>query len=104
MRNAAITLGRPRIDMAVVALTMDRLEVDGRGLRPIDRRYVALLRQRGPDRPLGLARAATMLGISPTTLERVYEPYLTRLGLIDVTPGGRVAQCAASAPGVNRGA
>jgi Holliday junction DNA helicase RuvB len=63
----------------------------------MDRAYLEILEARGPGRPLGLNRAADMLGISPTTLERVYEPYLFRLGLLCTTPGGRVAQCATRA-------
>jgi Holliday junction DNA helicase RuvB len=90
VRTAAAAAGRQRIDLAVVARTLDRLGIDGRGLGPVDRAYLGVLEARGPDRPLGLHRAAVMLGISPTTLERVYEPYLFRLGLISTTPRGRV--------------
>jgi Holliday junction DNA helicase RuvB len=88
--DEAVATDRTCIDMATMARTLDRLEIDGRGLGPIDRAYLDLLRSRGK-RPLGLARAAEILGICPTTLERVYEPYLLRLGLVTTTPAGRVA-------------
>jgi Holliday junction DNA helicase RuvB len=100
VRTDAVAAGRARIDLAAVARTLDRLGIDGRGLGPVDRAYLELLETRGPDRPLGLHRAADMLGISPTTLERVYEPYLLRLGLVSITPQGRVAQCATRARAV----
>jgi Holliday junction DNA helicase RuvB len=100
VRTNAVAAGRMRIDLATVAQTLDRLRIDGRGLGPEDRAYLEILEARGAGRPLGLHRAADMLGISPTTLERVYEPYLFRLGLLCTTPQGRVAQCATRARAV----
>jgi Holliday junction DNA helicase RuvB len=100
VRTDAVALGRSRIDLAAVSRTLDRLGIDGRGLGPVDRAYLELLEVRGPGRPLGLHRAAVLLGISPTTLERVYEPNLFRLGLVSITPQGRVAQCATRARAV----
>jgi Holliday junction DNA helicase RuvB len=97
VRTDAVAAGRPRIDLAIVARTLDRLGIDGRGLGPVDRAYLEILEARGPGRPLGLRRAADMLGISFTTLERLYEPYLLRLGLVSTTPQGRVAHCATRA-------
>ncbi len=97
VRTDAVAAGRGRIDLATVARTLDRLGIDGRGLGPVDRTYLEILEARGPGRPLGLHRAADMLGISPTALERVYEPYLFRLGLGCTTPPGRVAHCATRA-------
>jgi hypothetical protein len=35
-----------------------------------------------------------MLGTDPEALRRLHEPYLFRLGLIAITPGGRVADAA----------
>ncbi|MHC4787548.1 MAG: Holliday junction branch migration DNA helicase RuvB [Planctomycetota bacterium] len=100
VRTDAVAAGRGRINLAAVARTLDRLGIDGRGLGPMDRAYLEILEARGQSRPLGLNRAAVMLGISPTTLERVYEPYLLRLGRISTTPQGRVAQCATRARAV----
>ena len=50
-----------------------------------------ILRERGPDRPLGVGRVAGLIGVDAATLERDHEPYLFRLGLATTTPGGRIA-------------
>jgi len=89
VRTEAVSAGRTSIDLATVARTMDRLGIDGRGLGPVQRRYLDLLEARGPERPLGLGRLAGILGVTARTLERVHEPYLFRLGLIGTTPRGR---------------
>lgn len=93
VRKEAINAGRTRIDLAMVARTMDRLRIDGRGLGPVQRKYLEILEARDPDSPLGAGRLAMMLGVEQCTLERVYEPYLMRLGLVGTTPRGRVAYC-----------
>ena len=89
VRTGAASAGRSSIDLANVARTMDRLGIDGRGLGPMQRRYLDILEARGPGRPIGLGRAAGMLGVTARTLERVHEPYLFRLGLVGTTPRGR---------------
>ena len=40
-----------------------------------------------------LERIATVIGVDARTLRRDHEPYLLRLGLIEVTPRGRRAVC-----------
>jgi Holliday junction DNA helicase RuvB len=77
------------IDVAHVARTLDRLGIDGQGLGPLDRRCVDILRSRNG--PVGLGQLARQLGVDPRTLEREHEPYLIHLGLITITPRGRVA-------------
>ena len=89
VRTEAASTGRASVDLATVARAMDRLGIDGRGLGPVQRRYLDLLEARGPGRPLGLGRLAGILGVTARTLERVHEPYLFRLGLIGTTPRGR---------------
>ena len=77
------------IDLSHVARTLDRLGIDGRGLGPLDRQYLDLLRSR--QRAMGLGQLARQLGVDAPTLEREHEPYLIHQGLIAITPGGRVA-------------
>jgi Holliday junction DNA helicase RuvB len=74
---------------------LDRLGIDERGLDAVDRRLVGLLRS--SDRPIGLHQAARTLGVDAEALEREHEPYLLHLGLIAITPQGRVAIEAAAA-------
>jgi Holliday junction DNA helicase RuvB len=91
--------GQEAIDAGIAAATLRRLGIDHRGLGPLDRAYMGVLRERGPDRPIGLARLAAILGRPPRVLERLHEPYIFRLGLATTTPCGRVAiNGASSAP------
>jgi Holliday junction DNA helicase RuvB len=63
--------------------------IDERGLDPFDRLILATLRAAA--RPLSLATLAAKTGISEVTLLERHEPYLLKLGLMEVTPLGRVA-------------
>ena len=89
-RREARVAGTTSIDRATVARTLRRLQIDSRGLGPVDRECVALLQARN-GHPTGVRRIAGQLGVSAATLERFHEPYLLRLGLIAIVPGGRVA-------------
>jgi Holliday junction DNA helicase RuvB len=94
VHNDAMADGRRAVDAACVQRTLDRLRIDDDGLGPVDRQYLKLLRSRGG--PVGLRRAARILGVDARTLERDHEPYLLRKGLMDVTPNGRVAPAGGS--------
>ena len=89
-RREARVAGTTTIDRATVARTLQRLQIDGRGLGPVDRECVELLQLRKGN-PIGVQRVAGILGVPAATLERFHEPYLLRLGLIAIVPGGRVA-------------
>ncbi len=80
----------PTIDGHLATGTLARLRIDERGLVPAERDYLDALESRG-GRPVGLARLAAVTGIAAAALERLHEPYLLRLGLVAVTPHGRVA-------------
>jgi Holliday junction DNA helicase RuvB len=90
-RDQASIGGQEAIDAGIAAATLGRLGIDHRGLGPLDRAYLGVLRERGPGRPIGLARLAAILGRPPRVLERLHEPYIFRLGLATTTPCGRVA-------------
>jgi Holliday junction DNA helicase RuvB len=89
-RHEAKVAGTTTIDMAIVTTTLRRLQIDDRGLGPVDRECVQLLQSRNGN-PLGVQRVAGLLGVPAATLERFHEPYLMRLGLIAIVRGGRVA-------------
>jgi Holliday junction DNA helicase RuvB len=89
LRDEAVVARCRTIDVAHVAKTLDRLGIDGRGLCPLDRQYLEILRSAGG--PVGLGQLALRLGVDAPTLQREHEPYLIHLGLIAITPGGRVA-------------
>jgi Holliday junction DNA helicase RuvB len=91
VRERMLVSGASRIDRRLVRRTLQQLRIDARGLGPLDRRYLRILRSRGPGRPLGIQRVAAMLGVAARTLERFHEPYLFHLDLATITPQGRVA-------------
>lgn len=81
--------GQARVDGAAVSACLRRLGYDTLGLEPVEQRYVSFLRRSVA--PVPVARLARILGASVRTLLRDVEPFLFRLGLVDVGPRGRTA-------------
>ena len=69
---------------------MHRTSTCGASVR-VDRDQLAVLRNQGSRRPLGISRVASMLAVPVKTLERFHEPYMFLLGLATTTPSGRIA-------------
>jgi Holliday junction DNA helicase RuvB len=69
---------------------LELLEIDGRGLEPMDRELLRAIVERFDGGPVGLSTLAVALGEEPDTIEDVYEPYLLQLGFIQRTPRGRI--------------
>ena len=70
---------------------LELLEIDGRGLEPMDRELLRAIVERFDGGPVGLSTLAVALGEEPDTIEDVYEPYLLQLGFLQRTPRGRIA-------------
>ncbi len=77
------------LDVARVRALLSRFGVDERGLDKGDRKILAALRE--AKRALSLRTLAAKTEIAPATILVRHEPYLIRLGLVEVTPFGRVA-------------
>jgi Holliday junction DNA helicase RuvB len=88
--DAAEARGRTQLRPRFVRETLEQLGIDRDGLTALDRRYIDTLQRRGADRPVGLARLAALLGESRRTLRDIVEPFLSRRGLIHLTPRGRI--------------
>lgn len=88
IRDFAQVSGAAVVDTAVAAAALSRLGLDDRGLLPLDRELLALLRR--SSRPVGLKTLAVALGEEDRTIEDVVEPFLIREGLIEKTPRGRM--------------
>jgi Holliday junction DNA helicase RuvB len=69
---------------------LELLEIDGRGLEPMDRELLRAIVERFDGGPVGLSTLAVALGEEPDTIEDVYEPYLLQLGFLQRTPRGRI--------------
>jgi Holliday junction DNA helicase RuvB len=96
-RDFAQVEGDGRLTKAIVDTTLERLEVDGRGLDAMDRRILAVILDTFGGGPVGIDAVAAAVGEERDTIEDVYEPFLVREGFLARTPRGRVALPAAYA-------
>jgi Holliday junction DNA helicase RuvB len=94
-RDFAEVEGDGRLTPAIVQRTLERLEVDARGLDAMDRRVLAVVIDVFGGGPVGIDAVAAAVGEESGTLEDVYEPFLVREGYLARTPRGRVALPAA---------
>ena len=90
VRDIADVAGIARIDAAAADAALNRLEVDGRGLDAMDRRYLALIAEHYAGGPVGVETLAAALSEQRDTIEDVIEPFLIQQGLLMRTPRGRV--------------
>lgn len=79
------------IDKGVADFALDTLDVDKLGLDNNDRMILLTIIEKFGGGPVGLNTLSAAIGEDAGTLEDVYEPYLLMNGLINRTPGGRVA-------------
>ena len=79
------------IDKSVADFALDTLDVDKLGLDNNDRMILRTIIEKFGGGPVGLNTLSAAIGEDAGTLEEVYEPYLLMNGLINRTPGGRVA-------------
>ncbi len=80
-----------RITLSIAQDALKLFEVDGRGLDPLDRKFLRALLEKFDGGPVGIETLASALGEERETLEDVYEPYLLQEGFIQRTPRGRLA-------------
>ncbi|HEU5441124.1 MAG TPA: Holliday junction branch migration DNA helicase RuvB [Ktedonobacterales bacterium] len=76
-------------DVAQTALTA--LEVDERGLDPIDRTLLSTIITKFEGGPVGVETLAASMSEEVETIEDVLEPYLLQLGFLARTSRGRIA-------------
>ncbi len=90
-RDFAEVEGDGTITRAIVSRTLERLEVDARGLDAMDRRILATVIDVFGGGPVGIDAVAAAVGEEGDTIEDVYEPFLVREGYLARSPRGRVA-------------
>ena len=90
VRDFAAVAGLKRIDQAAADAALQRLEVDGRGLDAIDRRYLLCIARNYGGGPVGVETMAAALGEQRDVIEEVIEPYLIQQGFVQRTPRGRL--------------
>ena len=90
VRDFAAVEGDGRIDRPQADAALGRLEVDGKGLDLLDRRYLLCIAENYGGGPVGVETLAAALSEARDAIEDVIEPYLLQQGLIARTPRGRM--------------
>jgi Holliday junction DNA helicase RuvB len=90
VRDFAAVAGHTRVDAKAADSALKRLEIDMRGLDPMDRRYLACIADNYGGGPVGAETLAAALAEQRDVIEDVIEPYLMQLGLLMRTPRGRL--------------
>ncbi len=79
------------INEDTVRKTFAILDMDARGLEPLDRQFLTLIITKFNGGPVGINSIAAALNDDPENIEEVVEPYLLTIGFLSRTPAGRVA-------------
>ena len=89
VRDFATVADAGAVDAAAADLTLNRLDVDPRGLDAMDRRYLMCIAENYGGGPVGVETLAAALSEQRDTIEEVIEPYLLQQGFLMRTPRGR---------------
>ena len=89
MRDFAHIENSGVITREIVKNSLNRLEIDSRGLEKQDRQILRLIIERYGGGPVGAETLAISAGEAVESLEDFYEPYLIQQGFIKRTPRGR---------------
>jgi Holliday junction DNA helicase RuvB len=90
VRDFAAVAGAKTVDAKIADAALTRLEVDGRGLDLMDRRYLGVMAEHYGGGPVGVDTLAAALSEQRDALEEVIEPFLLQQGLLQRTPRGRL--------------
>jgi holliday junction DNA helicase RuvB len=90
IRDFAAVEGLTSIDAGAADRALLRLDVDGRGLDGMDRRYLRCIAENYAGGPVGVETVAAALGDERDVIEEVIEPYLIQEGFVQRTPRGRM--------------
>jgi Holliday junction DNA helicase RuvB len=90
IRDFAAVEKLTQIDSAAADAALRRLDVDGRGLDGMDRRYLRCIAENYGGGPVGAETLAAALGDERDVIEDVIEPYLIQEGFVQRTPRGRL--------------
>jgi Holliday junction DNA helicase RuvB len=90
VRDFAAVAGEGEVDSRIADQALNRLDVDGRGLDAMDRRYLGCIATHYSGGPVGVETLAAALSEQRDVIEEVIEPYLIQEGLLQRTPRGRM--------------
>jgi Holliday junction DNA helicase RuvB len=95
IRDYAQVKGKGHIDPKATKEALEMLEVDEKGLDPLDTKFLKAIIEKHSGGPVGIETIAATLSEDSGTLEDLVEPYLLQLGFLKRTSRGRVATEAA---------
>lgn len=95
VRDYAQVKGKGHIDPKATMDALAMLEVDEKGLDPLDVKFLKAIIEKHTGGPVGIETIAATLSEDSGTLEDLVEPYLLQLGFLKRTSRGRVATEAA---------
>jgi Holliday junction DNA helicase RuvB len=90
VRDFAAVAGAGEIDAHVADKALGNLEVDGRGLDALDRRYLTCIAVNFGGGPVGIETIAASLSEPRDAIEEIIEPFLIQQGFVSRTPRGRL--------------
>ena len=90
-RDYAQVHGNGFISADIAAKTLELLDIDHKGLEPMDRRILSVIISTFGGGPVGKQAIAAASSEEEDAIEEVYEPYLMQLGFLERTPRGRMA-------------
>lgn len=86
----ALVALKSQIESSFVQSTLEKLEIDEKGLDSTDRKLLQIIAEFYNGGPVGVSALAATLNEEIETLEDVIEPYLIQTGFLQRTPRGRV--------------
>jgi len=89
VRDFSLVRGHGKVTPEVLEEALQLEGIDGLGLDPLDRRYLATMARDYEGGPAGVEAIAATMGEERDTLEDVVEPFLLQIGFIRRTPKGR---------------
>lgn len=89
IRDFAQIEGDGSITEEITKSSLERLDVDEKGLDEMDKRILTTLIEKFDGGPVGINSLAVSVGEESDTIEEIYEPFLIKEGLLKRTSRGR---------------
>ena len=90
VRDFAAVAGDDAITDRIADRALLALEVDGRGLDTLDRRYLSVIAENFGGGPVGIETISASLSEPRDAIEDIVEPFLIQQGFVQRTPRGRL--------------
>ncbi len=89
LRDYAEVSNLELINKETAELVLKMFDIDQRGLEKGDRQILEIIIDKFKGGPVGLNTLAAVMGEDSSIIEEIYEPFLIRLGFLQITSAGR---------------